>query len=72
MTTQEIITMTNEAYRKGYLDGVNDRKDVSVSYTPMNTEPVDDVIRDAMAQSLQNILQYDGKLQPDFEMSRTK
>lgn len=67
MTTDEIISKVNEAYRKGYLDGAGDKGPIEVQ--PLsNTEELEP---DKIAWALNNILSYNGEIQKDFEMSRT-
>lgn len=68
MTTDEIISKVNEAYRKGYLDGMTDRKPVE---NPAFVLPETELEPDKIAWALNNILSYNGEIQKDFEMSRT-
>ena len=68
MTTDEIISKVNEAYRKGYLDGISDRQPVE---KPMISQTESEDVVDKMTLALNNILSYNGEIQKDFAMSQT-
>jgi hypothetical protein len=61
VTTDDIIVKVNEAYRKGYLDGMNDRKPVE---TPAFSMPDSLPDMNEMALKLQNLMGFDGSPQP--------
>jgi hypothetical protein len=63
---KEMVEMCAAEYRRGYLDGMNDRKDApqpSIS-APM---PQMDEQMQKMALELQNLMGYDGSPQPTIE-----
>lgn len=76
---REMMDRVNEAYRRGYQDGVADRANNPVVVAPVHTpapEPMNDVLEKALARlnlEASNLLSYDGSPQMDVDeaMRRT-